>query len=112
MNGIMSACERERIAQRMNAADWRLQWEILPGVVTPGISPMDPKYILDDFGVPSDLCGKRAVDIGAWDGALAFELAKRGATTIATDIQDPHATAFAVAREILNAPVEYVRGSV
>lgn len=96
----------------LNSADWRQKWEILPGVWTPGISEIDPKYILDEFGIPSDLSGKRCIDIGAWDGALTFELERRGATVVATDIQDPDATAFNVARKLLGSSVEYIQASV
>lgn len=93
-------------------ADWRQRWEITPGVWTPGISEIDPRYILSEFGVPEDLTGKRCIDIGAWDGPLSFEMERRGAKVIAADIQDPDATAFNTARKILGSKVEYVQASV
>jgi len=108
----ISEVRRREIEQKMEQTDWRLQWEILPGITSPGISPMDPAYILDDFGIARDLKGKLAIDIGAWDGPIAFELEKRGARALATDIQDPNATAFNTAKEILNSSVDYLQASV
>jgi len=54
----------------------------------------------------------RALDVGAWDGAFTFELAKRGAEVTALDLQDPDVTIFNAARAILNARANYIRGSV
>jgi SAM-dependent methyltransferase len=36
--------------------------------------------------LPSDLTGKRALDIGTFDGFWAFEMEKRGAATVAIDV--------------------------
>ncbi|MHC4176770.1 MAG: class I SAM-dependent methyltransferase [Planctomycetota bacterium] len=108
----ITEAKREEIEQKMQHADWRMQWEILPGITSPGISPVDPAYILDDFGIERDLSGKRAIDIGAWDGPLAFELERRGALTLATDIQHPDATAFNTAKGILGSSMDYLQASV
>jgi tRNA (mo5U34)-methyltransferase len=40
------------------------------------------------FPLPADLTGKRALDVGTWDGWFAFELAKRGADVVAIDCWD------------------------
>lgn len=104
--------EAERIKQILESTDWRMKWEILPGIITPGISEVHPAYILDDYGVGSELKGKTALDIGTWDGAFAFELEKRGARTVATDIQDPNNTGFNAAKEILGSSIEYLQASV
>lgn len=39
--------------------------------------------------LPSNLSGKRALDIGTFDGFWAFEMEKRGAEVVATDIESP-----------------------
>jgi SAM-dependent methyltransferase len=108
----MAEMSREEVMQLIAAADWRQKWEIIPGVWTPGISDFDAKYLLDEFGVPEDLTGKTCLDIGAWDGPITFELERRGAKVIATDIQDPDATGFNVARRVLGSKAEYVQASV
>lgn len=63
---------------------WYHSMELAPGVVTPGWFDLRP--ILDRLPWP-DVAGKRCLDIGTWDGFLAFELERRGAAeVVATDI--------------------------
>ncbi len=112
MEFTLSQLDRSEIDALIAGADWRQRWEILPGIFTSGVSDIDPKYILDEFGVPEDLTGKRCIDIGAWDGALTFELERRGGTVLAADIQHPDATAFNTARTILGSKVDYLQASV
>jgi tRNA (mo5U34)-methyltransferase len=38
------------------------------------------------YGLPDDLSGKRALDVGTWDGFWAFELERRGADVVAIDL--------------------------
>jgi tRNA (mo5U34)-methyltransferase len=38
------------------------------------------------YGLPDDLRGRRALDVGTWDGFWAFELERRGAEVIAIDL--------------------------
>ncbi|MDX2179876.1 MAG: methyltransferase domain-containing protein [Bryobacteraceae bacterium] len=99
---------RKKIAQ----VPWYHQFEIAPGIRTPGVHRFDPAPFLDGWNIPQDLRGQRALDIGTWDGPLAFELERRGAEVIAADIQDPLHTGFSTAKEILGSRVEYVRTSV
>src|SRR5258708_25588321 len=40
------------------------------------------------FGFPDDLCGKRVLDIGPWDGYFTFEMERRGAQVTAIDYAD------------------------
>lgn len=112
MEFTLSQFDRSEIDALIASADWRQRWEILPGIFTAGVSDIDPKYILDEFGVPEDLTGKRCIDIGAWDGALTFELERRGGIVLAADIQDPDATAFNTAHKILGSKVDYLQASV
>ncbi len=63
---------------------WYHTLELAPGVETPGWFDLRP--ILDRLPWP-DVRGKRCLDIGTYDGFLAFELEKRGAAeVVATDI--------------------------
>lgn len=102
----------EWIRAKLAKVSWHHSYEILPGVVTPGLQPFHAGRLLDSLGVGADLTGKRALDIGTWDGPLAFELERRGAATVALDVLDPDHTGFNTGREILQSKVEYVRGSV
>jgi tRNA (mo5U34)-methyltransferase len=66
---------------------WYHTIEVAPGVVTPGWFDLRP--IVDTMPWP-DVRGKRCLDVGTYDGFLAFELERRGAAeVVATDISDP-----------------------
>ncbi len=63
---------------------WYHTMELRPGIVTPGWFDLRP--IVGSFPWP-DVRGKRCLDIGTYDGFLAFEMERRGASeVIATDI--------------------------
>jgi tRNA (mo5U34)-methyltransferase len=60
--------------------------ELAPGVVTPGWFDLRP--ILGEMPWP-DVRAKRCLDVGTYDGHLAFELERRGAAeVVATDLSD------------------------
>lgn len=101
----------EEIEKKIASVHWYHTFELVPGIITPGIVPFDAVKILDMIPI-KDLAGKRILDIGAWDGPLSFELEKRGASVIAIDIQDPEVTGFNIAKDILHSEVEYIHGSV
>jgi tRNA (mo5U34)-methyltransferase len=64
---------------------WYHTMELAPGVVTPGWFDLRP--VLDRQPWP-DVRGKRCLDVGTYDGHLAFELERRGASEVtATDIE-------------------------
>ena len=63
-------------------------------------------------GIPEDLRGLRALDIGAFDGAFTFKLERRGAQVTALDIQDPDITVFNAVKENRSSSASYVRGSI
>lgn len=89
------------------------KYEVEPGLFTPGQNfEMEPKRCLDELGVPADLKGLRALDIGAWDGPFTFELERRGAQVTALDIQDPDVTVFNAVKAIKQSPATYVRSSI
>jgi tRNA (mo5U34)-methyltransferase len=60
---------------------------------------------LAQFPLPSDLHGKRALDIGAWDGWFSFELERRGAQVMAVD-STPFEQ-FRIARDLLGSHAQY-----
>lgn len=65
---------------------WYHTIELAPGVVTPGWFDLRP--IVGRLPWP-DVKGKRCLDVGTYDGFLAFEMEKRGAAeVIAIDIDD------------------------
>jgi tRNA (mo5U34)-methyltransferase len=79
----------ERPAQDVSAAIaevplWYHALEVAPGVATPGWFDLRP--IVERMPWP-DVEGKRCLDVGTYDGFLAFELERRGASeVVATDI--------------------------
>jgi tRNA (mo5U34)-methyltransferase len=65
---------------------WYHSIDLGGGLVTPGWFDLRP--IVDRMPWP-DVRGKRCLDVGTWDGFLAFELERRGASeVVATDIED------------------------
>jgi tRNA (mo5U34)-methyltransferase len=83
--GPSSSNDEVREAVRNNRL-WYHTIELRPGVVTPGWFDLRP--IVDRLPWP-DVRGKRCLDIGTYDGYLAFELERRGAAeVVATDISD------------------------
>ncbi len=91
---------------------WYHTFDLRRGLTTPGRSVFHPKVNADALKVPSDLTGKRALDIAAWDGPLTFELERRGAVAYALDIQDPKSVGFDTARRVLGSKAVHYRGSV
>jgi tRNA (mo5U34)-methyltransferase len=65
---------------------WYHTMELAPGVVTPGWFDLRP--IVEQLPWP-EVTGKRCLDVGTYDGFLAFELERRGAIeVVAIDIDD------------------------
>ncbi|WP_320671696.1 class I SAM-dependent methyltransferase [Patulibacter defluvii] len=65
---------------------WYHTIDLPHGISTPGWFDLRP--ILDKMLWP-DLTGKRCLDVGTWDGFLAFEMERRGASeVVAIDIPD------------------------
>ena len=58
------------------------------------------------YGLPDDLSGRRALDVGTWDGFWAFELEKRGADVVAIDLDDERDLDWPPRRR----PSQYARG--
>ena len=65
---------------------WYHTMDLMPGVTTPGW--FDLRAAVDGLPWP-DVQGKRCLDIGTFDGFLAFELERRGASeVVAIDVED------------------------
>ena len=62
---------------------WYHTIELAPGAVTPG--RIDLRATAAKV-LPDDLTGKRALDIGTFDGFWAFEMERRGARVVAIDV--------------------------
>ncbi|MBV8585174.1 MAG: DUF1698 domain-containing protein, partial [Verrucomicrobia bacterium] len=90
---------------------WHQTWEIFPGIQTPGRSPVET--IAERVGLPSDLTGKRVLDIGAWNGCTSFECERRGAReVVALTLEDPD-SGFNQLKDLLKSErTTFVRGSI
>jgi SAM-dependent methyltransferase len=64
---------------------WYHTIELAPGVVTPG--QVDLREVAAKV-LPESLEGRRALDVGTFDGFWAFELERRGADTVAIDVDE------------------------
>jgi SAM-dependent methyltransferase len=116
------------LAERAGQIDWYHTLELAPGVVTPGL--FDLRDIVGRYGLPGDMTGMRALDVGTWDGFWAFEMERRGARVTAIDIDDqrdldwpanrrpdsfpdtPRGAGFHLAKEALGSGVERVNRSI
>ena len=87
---------------------WWHEIELAPGLFTPGDDSNRMKLpILDQLGLPADLRGRRALDIGCSDGYFTFEMERRGARVVSMDFVPEHYTGFSTARQILGSTAEY-----
>ena len=103
--------ELQEIVQRVNAVTWFHKFEIVPGVVTPGLDDTETKWKL--FEMPESFEGKRVLDIGCNSGYFSFEAERRGAVDgVAIDIGPPEGTGFSLVSEIRGSKVEFVEASV
>ena len=117
----------DELARRAGELAWYHTLELAPGVETAGIFDLRP-YV-SRYGLPERLDGKRALDVGTWDGFWAFELERRGAEVVAIDLDDESqldvpprraptfdgrrpGEGFRLAREALASNVERVACSV
>jgi tRNA (mo5U34)-methyltransferase len=90
---------------------WHQRFELAPGVYTPGAN--DIGWLLKQTELPMDLSGMSVVDIGATNGAMAFECERRGAArVVAVDILGPEHFGFSKLAQLLESKVEYVDASV
>lgn len=76
--------EAAREALERNPSLWYHTIELAPGVVTPGY--MDLRRSAARV-LPEYLRGRRALDVGTFDGFWAFEMERRGAEVVAIDLE-------------------------
>ena len=68
---------------------WWHSFELPDGTIINGVCDLPGlRNRLAQFPIPDDLTGKRALDVGAWDGWFSFELERRGAEVVAVDSWD------------------------
>lgn len=103
---MSKAQEAERLVASFEP--WYHQIEVAPGVVTPGTHISDRALaILDEIGLPADLDGVRALDVGCRDGFFSFELERRGAKVVAVDSVRAEETGFDIARGLLGRTTSF-----
>lgn len=120
-----SGMDKETVKKKVAKVPfWWHSIELGYGIVTPGHQgglnyPTSAKRLFNELQIPKDLKGKSVLDIGAWDGAFAFEAEKRGASkVVAIDnfyrdkLEQTETQGFEVVKEVLNSKVEFKRASV
>jgi tRNA (mo5U34)-methyltransferase len=83
-----SASDGDDLESKARSIFWYHTIELPGGVVTDGM--FDHRPLVPHYGLPDDLRGKSALDVGTWDGFWAFELERRGATVTAIDVEGLH----------------------
>jgi tRNA (mo5U34)-methyltransferase len=80
--------EAAAIWNRIADIGWYHTIDLGHGIATPGF--IDNRSTAHLFGIPTDLTGKRCLDIGTYDGFWCFEMERRGASeVIGIDVDSP-----------------------
>ncbi len=75
--------------RRLSQTGWWHSFELPDGTLIEGVNSLEAqKGRVARFPIPTDLTGKRVLDIGAWDGWFTFEMERRGAEVVAIDRWD------------------------
>lgn len=126
MSPTFASADADRAVEALGPAaaeiDWYHTQELAPGLLTPGMFDLRP--LVGEYGLPQDLSGVRALDVGTFEGFWAFEMERRGADVVGLDIDDvqdldwpprlrpegpgKRGEGFALAREALGSAVERV----
>ncbi len=103
--------ESRRQIERLSRLGWYHSIELPDGSVIEGHQSLEQlRRRLARFPIPSDLTGKRVLDIGAWDGWFSFEMERRGAEVLALD--STRNTRLLEARRLLNSRIDYRIGDI
>lgn len=95
----------------LSSKGWWHSFELPDGSLIEGVCDLPGlKNRIAQFPIPSDLRGKRALDIGTWDGWFAFEMERRGADVVAIDCWDN--PRFREMRARLDSRVQYLQMDV
>ncbi|RUL85266.1 class I SAM-dependent methyltransferase [Tautonia sociabilis] len=68
------------LPEQIRRIHWWYAMDLGDGIRTPGV--VDAERRAEEVGLPADLTGKRVLDIGTWDGFMAFEAERRGASRV------------------------------
>jgi tRNA (mo5U34)-methyltransferase len=118
------------LAAAIAEESWYHTIELPDGVVTDG--RFDHRPLVPYYGLPDDMSGMRALDVGTADGFWAFEMERRGADVVALELprmrdrdfpaaakryigeerDAPPGHRFELARRALGSSVELVRARV
>jgi len=116
------------LLERARARSWYHTIELTDDYVTPGWFDLRP--FVEHYGLPADMSGMRALEVGTWDGFWAFEMERRGAEVVAIDLDherdldwpprrrpsvwsdERRGDGFRLAKEILGSKVERIDMSV
>lgn len=79
---------REEIEARVGDFDWYHTIDLARGIRTRG--QYDHAPLLDHYGIPADLSGRTALDVGPAHGFFAFELEARGARVMTIELPAWH----------------------
>jgi len=94
-------------------SDPRIRWHQkieIDGWESPGLQDVNHLFQLSQ--IPSDLSGLSCIDIGTTNGATAFELARRGAEVVATDICEPEVFGVQRIAKALRVDLEFMQTGV
>lgn len=94
---------KEAIQKRVSEIQWFHNYELIPGIMTNGVSDMSERGPY--FQIPQDLTGKRVLDVGCADGYFTFLAESRGANVVAIDSWPRQG--FFLAHEVRNSRVEF-----
>jgi tRNA (mo5U34)-methyltransferase len=83
-----SPADVEGLREAVARYPWYHTLELAPGVVTRGM--FDHRHAVDRYMLPTNLSGRRCLDVGTMDGFWAFEMERRGAEdVVGADLADP-----------------------
>ena len=86
----MAIRDPEALRREVERYPWYHTMDLGGGVVTRGM--FDHRPVLERYGLPASLEGRRCLDVGTYDGFWAFEMERRGAAeVVALDIENPDA---------------------
>jgi tRNA (mo5U34)-methyltransferase len=103
---ILHKRRSEDFSEELRATGWYHSIDLPDGRVIKGfLSIEELRERFAEFPLPSNLSGKRVLDIGTWDGWFAFEAERRGADVVAIDNVEQQN--FHYARRELGSEVKY-----
>ncbi|MCW5980214.1 MAG: DUF1698 domain-containing protein [Bryobacteraceae bacterium] len=86
MGRVAQARRELDFSKELAEKGWYHSFELPDGTVIEGHQSLDRlRRRYGNFPIPSDLHGKRVLDIGAWDGWFSFEAERHGAAVTAID---------------------------